>query len=68
PNQKNYFQVSNGNNILPGDLKFADLNGDNFVNIGKNTLAEPGDRRIIGNSTPRYQYGVTGNVSWNNFA
>jgi hypothetical protein len=68
PNQKNYFQVSSGNNILPGDLKFADLNGDGFVNIGKNTLQDPGDRKIIGNTTPRYAYGFTGDVSWNNFS
>jgi hypothetical protein len=68
PNQKNYFQVSNGNNILPGDLKFADRNGDNFVNIGKNTLDDPGDRYIIGNTTPRLPYGFTTNLSWNNFS
>jgi TonB-linked SusC/RagA family outer membrane protein len=68
PNQKNYFQVSSGNNILPGDLKFADRNGDGFVNIGNNTLANPGDRKVIGNTTPRYAYGFTGDVSWNNFS
>jgi len=68
PNQKNYFQVSNGNNILPGDLKFADRNGDGFVNIGKNTLQDPGDRMIIGNTTPRYAYGFTADLSWNNFS
>lgn len=68
PNQKNYFQVSNGNNILPGDIKFADRNGDQFVNIGKNTLDDPGDRFVIGNTTPRLPYGVTANVSWNNFS
>jgi TonB-linked SusC/RagA family outer membrane protein len=68
PNQKNYFQVSNGNNQLPGDLKFADLNGDGFVNVGKNTLADPGDRKIIGNTSPRYLYSVTGDLSWNNFS
>jgi TonB-linked SusC/RagA family outer membrane protein len=67
-NQKNYFQVSNGNNILPGDLKFADRNGDGFVNIGKNTLQDPGDRMIIGNSTPRFPFGLTTDMSWNNFS
>jgi hypothetical protein len=68
PNQKNYFQVSNGNNILPGDIKFADLNHDGFVNIGKNTLQDPGDQKIIGNSTPRFPYGFTADLSWNNFS
>jgi TonB-linked SusC/RagA family outer membrane protein len=68
PNQKNYFVVSNGNNILPGDIKFADLNKDGFVNIGKNTLQEPGDRRIIGNTSPRFPYGVTADMSWKNIS
>lgn len=68
PNQKNYFVVSNGNNILPGDIKFADLNGDGFVNIGKNTLQDPGDQKIIGNTSPRLPFGFTGNAAWNNFS
>ena len=68
PNQKNYFQVSPQNNILPGDIKFADLNGDGFVNIGKNTLEDPGDRRIIGNTSMRYPYGIMGDMDWNNFS
>ena len=68
PNQKNYFQVSPQNNILPGDIKFADLNGDGFVNIGKNTLDEPGDRRVIGNTSPRYPYSFMGDFDWNNFS
>jgi len=41
----------------PGDVKFKDLNGDGLINIGDGTVANPGDRRVIGNSTPRYQYG-----------
>lgn len=68
PNQKNYFQVSNGNNILPGDIKFADLNHDGFVNIGKNTLQEPGDQKVIGNTTPHFPYSFTTDLSWNNFS
>ncbi|MES3016813.1 MAG: TonB-dependent receptor [Bacteroidota bacterium] len=68
PNQKNYFQVSPQNNILPGDIKFADLNGDGFVNIGKNTLEDPGDRRIIGNTSARYPYGIMGDMDWNNLS
>lgn len=68
PNQKNYFQVSPQNNILPGDIKFADLNGDGFVNIGKNTVDAPGDRRVIGNTSPRYPYSFMGDFDWNNFS
>jgi TonB-linked SusC/RagA family outer membrane protein len=51
-----------------GDLKFRDLNGDGKVDMGDNTVSKPGDRRIIGNTTPRYQYGFNGRASWNNFS
>ncbi|HWJ26933.1 MAG TPA: SusC/RagA family TonB-linked outer membrane protein, partial [Flavisolibacter sp.] len=65
---QSYFVVSNNNKLLPGDIKFADLNGDGKVNKGKNTLDDPGDQKIIGNSSIRFPYGVTGNVDWNNFS
>ncbi len=55
---------SNTNEYLAGDLKFADRNGDGVINQGKNTLAEPGDRMIIGNSSPRYQYGFNLSANW----
>ncbi len=41
----------------PGDVKFKDLNGDGELNNGSNTLADHGDLEVIGNSTPRYEYG-----------
>ena len=53
--------------VEPGDIKYLDLNGDNIVNGGKGTLEDPGDRRVIGNSSPRYQYGLTLNLSWYGF-
>jgi hypothetical protein len=30
-------------------------------------LSNPGDQKIIGNSTPRYRYGIAPFVGWNNF-
>ena len=42
-----------------GDLCYADLDNDNVIGVGKNTLAEPGDRIYLGNSMPRLHYGVT---------
>ena len=42
-----------------GDVKYEDLNNDGKIDIGKNTLDDSGDRKIIGNSTPRYSYGIT---------
>lgn len=44
--------------IKPGDVKFVDVNGDGYITPGKNTNGDPGDRVVIGNVTPRYQYGV----------
>ncbi|MFV0248018.1 MAG: SusC/RagA family TonB-linked outer membrane protein [Tenacibaculum sp.] len=41
-----------------GDVQYADLNGDNKITTGLNTVDDPGDRTIIGNSAPRYNYGI----------
>lgn len=43
-------------NIVPGWPKFADLNGDGHVRVG-NTVDDPGDLTIIGNSQARYRFG-----------
>jgi len=51
--------------LQAGDIKIQDLNGDGIINTGANTLADPGDRRIIGNSLPRYSYGLTLGGNWN---
>lgn len=47
-----------------GDVHYKDLNGDGKINIGKNTVDDPGDRKIIGNTTPRYSFGVNLNAEW----
>jgi len=60
--------VSSGNKILPGDIKFKDLNHDGKVNKGGQTLQDHGDWIIIGNSQPRFPFGITTNVDWNNFS
>ncbi|WP_078832619.1 SusC/RagA family TonB-linked outer membrane protein [Sediminibacterium ginsengisoli] len=60
-------KASNSGQLLPGDIKFRDLNGDGVINNGDNTVGNPGDRQIIGNSTPRYSYGINLDADWNNF-
>ncbi|MHA4806858.1 SusC/RagA family TonB-linked outer membrane protein [Flavitalea flava] len=50
-----------------GDLKFKDLNNDGVVNNGKNTVNDHGDMRHIGNSLPRYSFGINAGFNWNNF-
>ncbi|MDY7396042.1 TonB-dependent receptor [Aureibaculum sp. 2210JD6-5] len=56
-----------GRNQNPGDVKFVDRNGDGIINDGNNTLDNPGDRTIIGNTRRRYQYGFFGNFDYKNF-
>ncbi len=48
-----------------GDLKFADLNDDGIVDNGSNRLDDHGDLRKIGNSSPRYHYGINFSANWN---
>ena len=50
-----------------GDVKYADLDGDGVIGIGKNTLEDHGDRIYLGNSLPRLHYGFQTGFSWNNF-
>ena len=50
-----------------GDVKYEDLNGNDRIDIGDNTLDKPGDRKIIGNSTPRYTFGITAGLEWKGF-
>ncbi|MEG2061915.1 MAG: SusC/RagA family TonB-linked outer membrane protein, partial [Alistipes sp.] len=64
-NQSDFFVVNrNGNQFQAGDLKFSDLDGSGAIDYGKNTVDNPGDMRKIGNSTPRYSYGLTLNASY----
>ncbi|WP_341842340.1 TonB-dependent receptor [Chitinophaga caseinilytica] len=48
----------------PGDIKYKDINGDGKVTFGNETLDDHGDLRIIGNSTPRYQYSFRVGADW----
>lgn len=52
---------------LPGDIKFKDLNNDHVIDYGNNTVDNPGDQRIIGNSEPRFLYSFNLSGDWNNF-
>ena len=53
--------------VRPGDEKFRDLNGDGIINTGASTVDDPGDRKVIGNSTSRFQFGANAGVSWKGF-
>jgi TonB-linked SusC/RagA family outer membrane protein len=60
-------KASTSGQLLPGDIKFRDVNGDGVINNGDNTVGNPGDRMVIGNSTPRYTYSAVLGADWNNF-
>jgi TonB-linked SusC/RagA family outer membrane protein len=61
------FKASNTGQWLPGDIKFKDINGDGVINNGDNTIYNPGDLKVIGNSTPRYSFGITAGADYRNF-
>ena len=50
-----------------GDLIFDDVDDSKKIDIGKGTLDNHGDLVRIGNSTPRYHYGITVNMAWMGF-
>ena len=56
-----------GGNWSAGDVKYVDLNGDGKVNQGALTLGDTGDYQIIGNSTPRYNFGINLDANWKGF-
>ena len=61
------------NTWIPGDIKYADLNGDGKVNTGDSskgpiyTLENHGDLKVIGNQTPRYRFNINLGLNWKNF-
>jgi TonB-linked SusC/RagA family outer membrane protein len=50
-----------------GDVHYNDLNNDNLINNGKNTVNDHGDLRVIGNTTPRYQYSFNLSATYKGF-
>jgi TonB-linked SusC/RagA family outer membrane protein len=47
-----------------GDLKFLDLDGDKKLGIGSNSVNDPGDRKILGNSLPSFSYGINASIRY----
>ena len=56
-----------GSNWAAGDVMYKDLNGDKKVNSGKGTYDDMGDLTKIGNSLPRYRFGITLDANWKGF-
>ena len=55
----------------PGDLKLVNLRDDegstNMIDGGEGTWFNPGDQKVIGNTTPRYLYGINLGGSYKGF-
>lgn len=64
PSQSNIPNTNTRKNY-PGDIKFRNLDGDNQIYQGSNKVGDSGDKTIIGNSQPRYTYGLNLNGDWN---
>ena len=52
--------------IVEGWPKYKDLNGDHRITKGT-TVDNPGDLSVIGNSAPRFRFGLNLNAEWNGF-
>lgn len=57
-------QSALGSGWSAGDIMYEDSNGDGRVSAGDRTLENHGDLKVIGNSTPRFQFGLDLNASW----
>ena len=66
-NQGVYGCVAPYNHLMAGDIIFSDLNDDGVISSGSNTLDDHGDRYIIGNRLPRYNYSFRGDLQWMGF-
>ena len=55
-----------GSGWTEGDIMYVDKNGDGVINTGANTLSDPGDQVKLGNSTPRFRFGLNLGLEWNN--
>lgn len=53
--------------VYPGDVIYIDQDKNGEINVGDNTISNPGDQIVIGNRTPRYQYGITGTAKYKDF-
>ena len=44
--------------------RYVDMNNDGYINNGSNTVDDPGDLKIIGNTSSRYRFGFDLSGNW----
>jgi hypothetical protein len=59
-NQSEFDASPKNSTSVVGSVKFRDVNGDG-------TITQAGDRTTLGNSVPRYLYGITNNFAYKHF-
>lgn len=57
-------QSTLGKNWGGGDIMYKDIDGSGSVNNGGNSTYDHGDLTVIGNSTPRYAFGLNLGMTW----
>lgn len=60
-------ELLDGGVWYPGDIQYKDLDGNDKIGPGANTVENPGDKKIIGNSIPHLKFGLNVDASWKNF-
>ena len=59
--------VFQDNRTGPGDIKYIDLNNDKKISAGSQTIKDHGDLVYLGNTSPRYSFGLSGGLNWKSF-
>ncbi len=59
--------VTGAPGLRAGDLQFADLDGNGRIDEGNGKVGDSGDIRVIGNSQPRYNFGINLGASFVGF-
>ncbi|HAZ04551.1 MAG: SusC/RagA family TonB-linked outer membrane protein [Bacteroidetes bacterium GWF2_42_66] len=62
PDQSKYYKTWG-----PGDMKYKDIDGNEIINDGTRTQNDHGDLYVIGNSSPRYNIGLSAGLNWKGF-
>lgn len=69
---QSWLMNNNNKTWAPGDVKFVDQNGDGKIDFGESKVLydengnlRTGDRRVIGNTLPRYTFSLNLAADWN---
>ena len=64
PYEQTRIRMHDDGKTYPGDVIFSDLNNNNMIDSGSDTVDDPGDQTIIGNTNPRFPYSFNFDLSW----